>query len=123
MTMWLDTNVFWNKQFLLEIKTFSDEVAISSIVFYERLRQLLKHSITAADFRQYLENNKIYIRDFTSAEGNSIPQPIITDDKLWKSLARDAMIASHIGPNDIIVTSNSKDFIALEIPFKQILQV
>jgi porphobilinogen deaminase len=105
---------------MAEIPTFSGDVAISAIVFFERVRQLKKVGVSAKELENYLTNNEIEINIFSARNAYQMPDSIIEDDDVWRRLARDAMISSQVGPNDILVTNNVKDFKELGISLNRI---
>lgn len=91
-------------------------------MFTERARQLGKRGIEPEDFADRLRRNDLTIEAYGVQEASRFA-PTIHEDTSWKRLARDAMIAGHVGPDDLLWTTNPSDFHEVGLPEEAIIEL
>lgn len=116
MRIVLDTGVFFRPAALSAL--LDKVVVIPTVVVAERRRQLARDGQDIDRFLHLLESGNFELEPFDAA--HALAMPTITDDARWRRHARDAMIAAHVGPDDVLWTTNPKDFLALGLKPAQI---
>lgn len=121
MAVVIDTNVLWHPEVLDLLE--DEDVVVPSLVFLERSRQLRQRGRDPADLLHNLERLgwRIEAHDAEHAFRSALLAPL--DDKAWIKLARDAIIAGHVGPGDVLWTFNAKDFLALGLAKEKIVDL
>jgi hypothetical protein len=115
----IDIGVFFRREIWLELAEFDDDIVLPAVAFTERARQLSRQGINPRDFQIMLHMFDIEIEPFRAQEG--LLRAVTADDDWWKLNARDALIGGHVGPSDMLWTTNPKDFIKLGINPNQIV--
>ena len=121
MRIILDTGVLWRPDAIALVSGERVDVILPAVAYAERQRQLVQQGKTTDFLDKMLRTNDIDVEPFTREEANRV-SPTVSDD-FWESLARDAMIAGHVGVEDVLWTTNSKDFLELGLLNHQILVV
>lgn len=122
MRIVIDTGVFFHAAALRALASQPHEIIVPAVVFAERARQRAKLGEEPSVLLDRLEEQHMRLEPFGPAEAIRYV-PRITDDRTWEKLARDAMIAGHVGPGDVLWTANRKDFEAIGVPPEQIVDV
>lgn len=116
----LDTGVLFRPTALQALKQQAADVVVPAVAYAERLRQFAARGASRAELDDYLARMRFRVEPFGPEEAARYV-PGMMDDAAWQRLARDAMIAGHVGPNDRLWTTNPKDFLALGVPKDQIV--
>ncbi|MEA3199651.1 MAG: hypothetical protein QOE90_1079 [Thermoplasmata archaeon] len=121
MAVVLDTNVLWHPEALDLLE--DEDVIVPALVVLERCRQLRQRGADPAELLHAFERLgwRIEPYDAEHALRSALQAPL--DDKAWLKLARDAIIAGHVGPADVLWTYNAKDFAALGLPREKIVDL
>ena len=94
------------------------------IVFVECARQLeAQGAMTTARFAERLKALRWRVAPYAQAEAVRTLRLAPLDGPRWKRLARDALIAGHVGDHDQLWTFNGKDFRALGVPGRQVVDL
>lgn len=118
----LDTGVFFRPEALLAVAGLARPVVVPAVVYMERMRQLSRDRRDLAEFHDVLEAMQFDVEPFGKPEAARYA-PAIHDDASWRRLARDAMIAGHVGEDDVLWTTNKKDFLAVGVLAERIMDV
>lgn len=94
-----------------------------AVVFLERSRQLAREGRMAP--AKYLEfvRGSLWILEPFGAEEALRARAHAMDDRAWKRLARDAMVAGHVRAGDRLWTANPRDFVELGLSEAQVVDV
>jgi predicted nucleic acid-binding protein len=111
----LDTGVFFLPRALERLAALPHDVVVPAVVFTERARQLVKRGIDVDEFREILQANALQTEAYGVEQACRFA-PEIHDDGDWRRLARDAMIAGHVGEADVLWTTNPADFREIGLP-------
>lgn len=122
MRIVLDTGVLWRPAAIRDLATSPHEIVLPAVAFAERLRQLAGQGRPPGPFEALIARMGITVEPFGKTEARRFV-PRLTDDDRWRRLARDAMIAGHVGPDDVLWTTNPKDFHALGVPGEHLVEV
>lgn len=118
----LDTGVFFRPHALRSLARVPNLVVLPAVAFAERARQLAKKGVEPDALLRLLDELDIAVEPFGADEATRHAARI-TDDARWRGLARDAMIAGHLRENDVLWTTDPKDFEALGVPPERIVAV
>lgn len=122
MAVIVDTSALWSKEVLHRLRD-RDDVIVPSVVFMERARQIVTGGGRLESFVQYLRRSGWPVAPFEELEAlRSVRLAHVAPDR-WRALFRDAMIAGHVGPHDQLWTFNPRDFLALGIPDRQVVDL
>ncbi|SRR5581483_2332062 len=121
MAVVIDTNVLWHPEVLDLLE--DEDVVVPALVFLERSRQLRQRGRDPDDLLRNLERLgwRVEPFDVEHAYRSALRAPL--DDKAWIKLARDAIIAGHVGPGDVLWTFNAKDFRALGVAKERVVDL
>lgn len=122
MRIVLDTGALWKPRALRALAELPDPVIVPAVVFTERARQVRRDGRPVEELVEALEANEFQVEP----HGPDVARRYavrIADDREWRRLARDAMIAGHVGPGDLLWTTNPGDFQAVGLAEEQILDV
>ncbi|MEA3201026.1 MAG: hypothetical protein QOE90_2454 [Thermoplasmata archaeon] len=118
MRIVLDTGVFFRPAVLRELAAAEDaDVVVPAVVLAERRRQLALAGRRPEELLEILEGNGFAIEPLGRDEAMRVP---LADDARWRRHARDALIASHVGPVDVLWTTNPRDFLAFGLAPAQV---
>ena len=120
MRVILDTNVLWHPEVLGKAKETALPV-LPAVAFAERARQMLQAGRTVEELWILLRGAEVDVEPFLPDHGLRIAAHL--DDLTWRRHARDAFIAGHVGPDDVLWTKNPKDFLAVGLRKEQIVAV
>lgn len=112
----IDTGVFFRPDVLHSL--IDEIVVIPTVAVAERRRQLARDGRDVERFVQLLDGGDFVLEPFDYEY--AMTMPIITDDARWRRHARDAMIAAHVRPGDVLWTTNPKDFLTLGLRPEQV---
>lgn len=118
----LDTSVLWKPEALSRLPSVPRRIVVPAVVYAERLRQFAKRDLPKARLDDHLRSIKGFVEPFGEREAARFV-PRLTEDADWKRLDRDAMIAGHVGPADVVWTANPKDFLAVGLREDQVVAV
>jgi predicted nucleic acid-binding protein len=121
MSIVLDTGIFYRPDALRNAARLEDDIVVPAVAYMERLRQLVRDGGSRETFDRFLQSLDCAVQPFTRTEAARFA-PLVSQDA-WKRLARDAMIAGHVGPEDVLWTTNARDFLAIGVPANQVLAV
>lgn len=119
MRVVLDTNALFDREAMLQLAATRKRIILPAVAFAERARQLQRAGRSLEELWQVLEVGKISLESFGADEALRRPLHAI-EDKAWGRLARDAFIAGHVGPGDMLWTKDVEDFVAVGVPRDQI---
>jgi hypothetical protein len=123
MRIVLDTTVFFQRR---AIDALPDDVRpkiVPAVAFAERARQLARdRSFDAGHVRQLFEDEGWEIEPFGPDEAARVAART-TDDRVWDRHARDALIAGHVREMDELWTYNAKDFLAVGLDARHIVDL
>ncbi|MHB8603791.1 MAG: type II toxin-antitoxin system VapC family toxin [Thermoplasmatota archaeon] len=123
MSIIVDTGVFWSPEAMERLRRRRD-VLVPSIVFVERARQLEeKDEMTAERFALRLRQLRWRVAPYTHEEAMRTLRLAPLEQGRWRRMARDALIAGHVGQHDVLWTFNGKDFRVLGLPERQIVDL
>lgn len=122
MRVIVDTGVFFLPEALEDLARLPHDVIVPAAASTERARQLQKRSEAPAVLRDALAVNEMVVEPYgvVQAERYAVH---VNDDEVWRRIARDAMIAGHLEEDDVLWTTNPKDFHALGVPEDQVVAV
>lgn len=118
----IDTGVFFRRTALQELLGVSVPVILPATAYMERGRQLSARGVPQKKWDQVIEYYGFVVEPFDRQEAVRYAVEI-HDDRRWHRLYRDAMIAGHVGPQDVLWTTNPKDFIAVGLDPDQVVGV
>lgn len=118
----LDTGVFFRPKALRQLTEIDEPVVVPATVYMERGRQLLARGVTQAEWDEALDLLNVLVEPFERQHASRFGMRI-ADDNLWRRLYRDAMIAGHVEAEDVLWTTNPKDFVALGLKPEQVVTV
>ena len=121
MRLVVDTNVLWDRIALPALAAQKRPAILPAVAFIERARQLLQAGRTVDELWQLARDFGMEIEPLLPEHGLRMAARL--DDATWRRHARDAMIASHVGPDDVLWTKNPKDFLAVGLRPDQIVAV
>jgi predicted nucleic acid-binding protein len=120
MRIILDTGALFQSVALRTLKDDSADVIVPAVAYAERLRHFAVNGASQTDLDSYLARMEFRVEPFGPEEAARFV-PGLVDGPTWERLARDAMIAGHVRPGDLLWTTNPKDFLALGVPKDQIV--
>lgn len=115
----IDTGVFWRPEALEKLAGLRRRIVLPAVAFAERSRQLVKRGVSVDRFLQVLARMHIQVEDFTVRQARRYAVNVAAE-ALWLRASRDAMIAGHLEPGDVLWTTNSSDFLSLGVPPDQV---
>jgi predicted nucleic acid-binding protein len=121
MRIVLDTSVLWDKPALERLRKEPGDIVLPAVAFTERARQFVRQGRPVAELWRQLAEGGFEVEAFGAEHG--LRHAARLDDAAWARLARDALIAGHVGPGDVLWTKNPKDFLAVGLPREQVVGV
>ena len=118
----LDTGVFFRPAALRALAQAPHRVVVPAVAFAERARQVGKRGVAPEALLDLLDRLDFRVEPFGVEEAQRYA-PSLGDDGRWRALARDAMIAGHLGPRDVLWTTDPKAFLELGVPAEQVVAV
>lgn len=113
MRIVFDTSAFFVSAALRAVRDGSFDAVVPAVAFAERARQLASEGrLAPRQFLAWLAANRMPVEPFGAEEALRIAAGV-RDRALWNRSARDAMIAGHVGPEDVLWTANRRDFEAV----------
>lgn len=122
MRIVLDTGAFFHPVALRKLKTTPVRGVVPAVVFAERCRQLQRDGRSIERFARDLDEMDFEVEPFGKAEGLRCAAKVV-DDRLWARLSRDALVAGHVRDDDVLWTTNPRDFLALGLDPERIVDV
>jgi hypothetical protein len=116
MRIILDTGVFFRPDALLGLGAC--DAIVPSVAYMERVRQLRRDGRTARELDDVLRMIGATVEPFGQVEALRL-RPV--DEARRRRLARDAMVACHVGKDDVLWTTNTSDFLELGLSPEQIV--
>lgn len=116
----LDTSALFRPAALADLARQAADMVLPAVAYAERLRQVSLRGQRKQEFDAFLVEMGVRIEPFGPDEAARFV-PGLVDGPTWERLARDAMIAGHLGPGDLLWTTNPKDFLVLGVPKDQIM--
>lgn len=117
----IDTGIFYHAGALTALAGAKEDVIVPAVAFAERVRQLRRDGRRVEAFLEALAANHWQVEPLGAAEGLRVPP--VTDDRVWRRHARDALIAAHVRTDDTLWTTNPKDFLLLGLAAAQLREV
>jgi predicted nucleic acid-binding protein len=118
----LDTSALWSKDSLQRLQAAEEEDGIlPAVAFTERARQIVDAGRSVQELWDVIARSRIMVESFRPEHGLRFAASL--DDVTWRRHARDAMIAGHVGPDDVLWTKNPKDFLAVGLRADQVVAV
>jgi predicted nucleic acid-binding protein len=115
----IDTNVLWDPAAMARLATRPEPCILPVVALAERARQYAKAGRSLESFWSLLLRAGVAVESLD--EVTALRRCLgVTDDRDWARLARDAFIAGHVGPGDILWTRDVADFVAVGLPRDQI---
>lgn len=118
----IDTGVFFRREALERLKEVDVPIIVPATVYMERGRQLLARGVTQQAWDRTIRTRGFVVEPFSRQEAARFAMQI-DDDHRWGRLYRDAMIAGHVGPEDVLWTMNPEDFLAVGLEADQVVGV
>jgi hypothetical protein len=122
MRIIIDTGVLWVPQALRALAALSFDRILPAVAFAQRSRQIAKAGRSPDELQEILDRCGIQVEALSGARAARFSIGL-TDDNDWARLARNALIAGHLGPDDVLWTTDPEDFRELGVSPKQILIV
>lgn len=119
MRIVLDTNIRWDLGALAQAGRTGAVLVLPVIAFIERARQVVAAGRDLGELLHPLDLVEVRVEDFTPAQGLQFATTL--DQPTWDRHARDAFIAGHLGPDDVLWTKNPKDFVRVGVHEEQIV--
>lgn len=117
----LDTGVLWNPEAMDRARRMDGVVVLPAVAFTERARQIAQAGRTVDELWRLVRSAGLLVESFRIEHGLMLAARL--DDVTWRRHARDALIAGHVGPGDVLWTTNPRDFAAVGLPSEQVLAV
>ncbi len=121
MRVILDTSVLWDSKAVLSLKLTKAQAVLPAIAFTERARQLREAGRGVSELWRLLDANEVVVEDFTAEMGLLVAANL--PDKVWAKHSRDALIAGHVGADDVLWTKNPRDFLLIGLHKEQVVAV
>ncbi|HEX2021368.1 MAG TPA: hypothetical protein VHH36_01540 [Candidatus Thermoplasmatota archaeon] len=116
MRLVLDTSAFYYARALRRVPR-GDRVIVPAVAFAERARQLKRDGrASPAAFHGSLADRGWKVEAFREEHALRAAHLAPVDDARWQDLARDVLVAAHVRPDDVLLTANVGDFLALGLP-------
>lgn len=122
MRIVLDTGVLWKPAAIRRLKEERREAVVPAAAYAERLRQLERDGRSRGEFDDWLDRLALTVEPLTRERARRVA-PSVAQQHAWRKLAFDALIASHMEPDDELWTTNPRDFATLGVPAEQIIAV
>ena len=123
MRIVLDTNVLFNRGAMLALADDPRPKILPAVAFAERARQRQRDfGEPPGELRHWLASVEIEIEPFGPEEAARVAAGV-SDDRAWGGHARDAMIAGHVRKLDELWTFNAKDFRAVGLDERHIVDL
>ena len=120
MRLILDTGVLFHPAALRAIAQYSEPIILPAIAYAERIRQLRAAGRSTADFDALLVSSKIVVEAFDRESARRVPA---LGQDLWNRASRDALIATHVHDEDLLWTTNPRDFRSVGVPEERLVPV
>lgn len=104
----IDTGVLFHPKAVLELAEREDDIVLPAVAYAERVRQLRRTGRSIEEFDSWLAEFSITIEPFGTQEALRLTSSLGWE--MWRRHARDALIAAHVRSDDVIWTTNWKDF-------------
>lgn len=121
MRVVLDTSALWVAHVWDDILAQPQEYVLPAIAFAERARQYAERGVAVEVLWARLQQAGIVVEAMGAVEASryfaKLPRGRL------EALGRDAFIAGHVGPDDVLWTSDVDDFIELGVPLSQVILV
>lgn len=114
--------MFFVPEALERLTEVPDDVIVPAVVLAEWARHLAKNGIPPGDLLEALDANAFHVQAFGVDQALRWA-PTVHDDDAWRRLARDTMIAGHVGESDVLWTTNPSDFEEIGLPEDRIATV
>lgn len=118
----IDTSALFSKAAIRALADSELPTIVPAVVFTERARQILRDGGDVQRYRNLLLDLDFRVEPFGETEALRYAVHIHAADA-WRRLARDAMIAGHVGKEDQLWTANAKDFHEVGVRPDQIVEV
>lgn len=123
MRIVLDTNVLFDRAALLALADDPRPKVLPAVAFAERARQRRRdHGEPPERLRRWLESMDIAIEPLGPDEADRVAAEVVSDPT-WSRHARDALIAGHVRELDELWTHNAKDFRAVGLDERRIVDL
>lgn len=122
MRVIIDTGVLWKPEAIRRIKEDRRAAIVPAAAYAERLRQLQRDGRSRAEFDEWLDRLALTVEPLTRERAGRV-LPALVDERAWRKLGFDALVASHLEPGDELWTTNPRDFEALGVPREQIVAI
>lgn len=118
----VDTGVFFRPAALRVLSDMPNPVVVPAVAFAERARQVALRGVPADALLDLLDRLDFDVEPFGPEEAQRFA-PLLTDEARWRAHARDAMVAGHLRPGDLLWTTEPRDFLDLGVPAEQVVAV
>lgn len=122
MRLIIDTGVLWRPEALRALVELPHDRILPAVAFAERAREIQAAGREPAELVTLLGRCGIQVEPFTEQHALRYAATI-TDEGKWRILARDALIAGHVGPEDTLWTTDPEDFKRIGVPEDQIVPI
>lgn len=124
MRVVLDTSALYYPRALALLREHPGRIVLPMVVLVERARQLRRVGRDGwSDMVLLAEASGWHVEPFDLAEARRTVASAPLDARAWARINRDAMIAGHVGNEDVLWTANPRDFTALGLHASQLLDV
>jgi predicted nucleic acid-binding protein len=121
MRIVLDTGVLFEPRALRHAVASGLRVILPAVAFAERAR-LVRDAGSVDVLVHWLHRARIDVEPFGASQAIRLAKFTLPEAD-WSRHARDALIASHLGPADQLWTGNVRDFVKVGIPPAAIIDV
>lgn len=122
MRIVIDTGVLWRPAALRALAEMPHDIVVPAVVFVERARQVARDGRRPDELLELFEANDMEVEPFGVEQALRYAVDL-HDDDAWKRLARDAMIAGHLAGDDMLWTTNPRDFLEAGVERERIVAV
>ena len=120
MRLILDTGVLFHPAALRAIAQYREPIILPAIAYAERIRQLRAAGRSTADFDTFLSKSNIVVEAFDRGSAQRVPA---IGQELWNKASRDVLIATHVHDDDLLWTTNPRDFRSVGVPEERLVPV
>lgn len=123
MRIIVDTSVLFDRAAIDALVDDPRPKVVPSVAFAERARQIFRdHGVSPEHLRSTLVRDGWVIEPFGPEEAGRIAGQL-RQDRIWAKHSRDALIAGHVQDLDELWTANAKDFAAVGLDPRHIVDI
>lgn len=116
----IDNDVLWKPEALARLRAISGSKVLPALAFGERARQYALQGRSLETLRALLSDAGVFIEPMGPVEAARCTINV-RNGADWHHLNRDAFIAGHVGPGDVLWTGDVADFVKVGVPRSRIV--